>query len=285
MTAIDPLSSSLSPALQSAMSAPTTSVQGTDSDQINQQMFLKLLVAQLENQDPSSPMDSNQFIEQTAQLTMVQRLNDIASASQAQTASNQVLEAASMVGKNVSIQSNDGTPTTTTTARIGGNLSADAPVGTKVSTTANVYSTKGATVPLRIEYTKLPDGNDGTHHWQASVYVSTAQIAGPFTVDFDNSGKLTSSPIQLTTTQLDAVPGSTGDWNPTGIKLDEGTASDPNGLHTSSGGSTLTLLDQDGSDGQSVQGIVTSVKFLSTGPTLNVGGKDYPLTDVIGVST
>lgn len=285
MTAVDPVSSSLPPGIASAMSAPTTQVQGANSDQMNQQMFLKLLVAQMQYQNPSSPMDSNQFIAQTAQLSMVERLNEIKQLAEAQTMSNNVLEAATMIGKNVSINASNGTPTATLTARIGGNLSADAPVGAKVSTTATVFSAKGATVPLRVEYTKLADSADGSRHWDARVFVSTAQIAGPFKVDFDSSGKLTSSPITLTAQQLDAVPGSTGDWDPRGIKLDEGKATDPNALHTTSGASSLTLLDQDGSDGKAVKGIVTAVKFLSSGPVLNVGGKDYPLSDVIGVST
>lgn len=285
MTAVDPISSSVSPALQAAMSAPTTQLQSATSDQMNQQTFLKLLVAQLQYQDPSKPMDSSQFIAQTAQFTVVERLNALQKLAEATTASNEVLEATAMIGKTVSINAANATPAVTKTVRIGGNLPADAAVGTKVSTTATVYTKKGATVPLRVEYTKLANGGDGSGRWEARVFLSTAQIAGPFKVDFDTNGKPTSSPIVLTTQQLDAVPGSTGNWDPQGIKLDQGSASDPNGLRTTAGASTVTLLGQDGSDGRSVNGIVTSVKFTANGPLLAVGNKDYALADVIGVST
>jgi flagellar basal-body rod modification protein FlgD len=43
---------------------------------VTENMFLKLLVAQLQNQDPTNPADSTQFVTQLAQFqTMEQSLN------------------------------------------------------------------------------------------------------------------------------------------------------------------------------------------------------------------
>ena len=43
---------------------------------VTENMFLKLLVAQLQNQDPTNPADSTQFVTQLAQFqTMQQSLN------------------------------------------------------------------------------------------------------------------------------------------------------------------------------------------------------------------
>ena len=43
-------------------------------------MFLKLLVAQLKYQNPMEPVDSSQFMAQTAQFTMVEKLEAMAAA-------------------------------------------------------------------------------------------------------------------------------------------------------------------------------------------------------------
>jgi flagellar basal-body rod modification protein FlgD len=55
-----------------------------------EEMFLQLLVAQLQNQDPLNPTDSTQFVSQLAQFSELEQViairNDIESAQSAQTA-------------------------------------------------------------------------------------------------------------------------------------------------------------------------------------------------------
>jgi flagellar basal-body rod modification protein FlgD len=70
-------------------------------DQFGKDTFLKLLVAQLKYQNPLSPSDPTQFLAQTAQFSMVEKLNDIASNGTATTTAQQQLAAASLIGKNV----------------------------------------------------------------------------------------------------------------------------------------------------------------------------------------
>ena len=44
--------------------------------------FLKLLVAQLKYQDPTNPTDATQFMSQTAQFTMVEKLDALSTLDQ-----------------------------------------------------------------------------------------------------------------------------------------------------------------------------------------------------------
>jgi len=61
--------------------APTSYDQSLGKD-----AFLKLLVAQLKYQDPQNPADSTQFMSQTAQFTLVERMDQMLTTSQAQSA-------------------------------------------------------------------------------------------------------------------------------------------------------------------------------------------------------
>jgi len=71
--------------------------------------FLKLLVTQLKNQDPLSPMDNAQLTSQLAQIstvTGITQLNDTMTSLSASLGSNQYLQAANLVGHNVLVPGN-----------------------------------------------------------------------------------------------------------------------------------------------------------------------------------
>lgn len=60
------------------VSATGTSTSATQSDavsktQVDYQSFLKLLVAQMKNQDPTNPMDSTQYMAQLAAFSQVEQ--------------------------------------------------------------------------------------------------------------------------------------------------------------------------------------------------------------------
>ena len=70
-----------------------TSLGGTD--------FLTLMLAQLKNQDPTSPVDSNTFLSQLASLSQVQgitQLNTSFSSLSSSLVSNQAMQASSLLG-------------------------------------------------------------------------------------------------------------------------------------------------------------------------------------------
>lgn len=84
----------------SAAASSNSSVSNADSEQ----RFLKLLVTQLNNQDPLNPMQNAELTSQLAQMSTVsgiEKLNTTLSGLVNQTGSNQVLQAASLIGYNV----------------------------------------------------------------------------------------------------------------------------------------------------------------------------------------
>ena len=71
MTTILPVST-VPHAASSGQSSSTGSTTATGAGQ-TQDMFLQLLVAQLENQDPTNPTDSTTFVTQLAQMQQLQQ--------------------------------------------------------------------------------------------------------------------------------------------------------------------------------------------------------------------
>jgi flagellar basal-body rod modification protein FlgD len=69
---------------------------------------MKLLVAQLKYQDPSNPADATQFMAQTAQFTMVEKLTDLADTQQQLVTSQLQFSASNLVGKTVAYIGTDG---------------------------------------------------------------------------------------------------------------------------------------------------------------------------------
>lgn len=80
--------------------APNTSVTNPASA-LGEDAFLKLLVAQLQYQDPMSPSDNQQFIQEQATFSSVEALNSLKSTMTAMQASDQFSQGVSLIGKNV----------------------------------------------------------------------------------------------------------------------------------------------------------------------------------------
>lgn len=101
LTAITPSDST------SALGA-LTSATGSSAD--SEQRFLKLLVTQLNNQDPLNPLDNAQLTSQLAQMSTVSGIEKLNSAFQsllAQSGSSQVLQSASLIGRSVLVPGNE----------------------------------------------------------------------------------------------------------------------------------------------------------------------------------
>jgi len=98
-------------ALQSTLGAATAtkSTTSTTSAADAQDRFLKLLVTQMQNQDPLNPMDNSQVTTQLAQLdtvTGIEQLNKTLGQMAASSAAQQSLQAATLVGRNVLVAGN-----------------------------------------------------------------------------------------------------------------------------------------------------------------------------------
>jgi flagellar basal-body rod modification protein FlgD len=94
MTAIDPTAYTGTPSTKGLPQLDNT-------QQLDENTFLKLLVAQLKYQNPLQPTDPAAFMAQTAQFTQVEKLNQLVQMQQAQQTTGQMLLSSSLVGKSV----------------------------------------------------------------------------------------------------------------------------------------------------------------------------------------
>jgi flagellar basal-body rod modification protein FlgD len=88
--------------LNGAASTSSTSATGSAAEMSDR--FLKLLVTQLKNQDPTNPMQNSELTTQLAQMSTVEGVNKLNSTLDglvAQFKSNQVLQGAALVGRQV----------------------------------------------------------------------------------------------------------------------------------------------------------------------------------------
>ncbi|POH61466.1 flagellar hook capping protein [Cryobacterium zongtaii] len=73
----------------------------TPKQTLDSETFMSLLVAQLRNQDPSAPMDTNQMISQTTQLAMMEKLTALSTTADENFSLQMRTAAAALVGQNV----------------------------------------------------------------------------------------------------------------------------------------------------------------------------------------
>ncbi len=83
----------------------TLAVNGrTASSQLGKDDFLKLLLAQLANQDPTSPMENTEFIAQMAQFSSLEQMTNMSSEFSKLTSMLNSSEAVNTIGKTVEIE-------------------------------------------------------------------------------------------------------------------------------------------------------------------------------------
>ncbi|WP_454170840.1 flagellar hook assembly protein FlgD [Microbacterium maritypicum] len=95
MTTVDPISGTIPPSgVQTGSTTPPTERKKT----LDSEVFLKLLVTQLTNQDPSSPMNTNEMISQTTQLASLEQLTALTATSTESFALSMRQTAAALIG-------------------------------------------------------------------------------------------------------------------------------------------------------------------------------------------
>jgi flagellar basal-body rod modification protein FlgD len=98
------------PATAGAGAAPATT--GAAGKMLGKDDFLKLLLAQLQNQDPSKPMDDSQTIAQMAQFSALEAMQNLQQTIQQSSNVSTLFQAGGMVGKYVQAAQADGTDIT-----------------------------------------------------------------------------------------------------------------------------------------------------------------------------
>jgi flagellar basal-body rod modification protein FlgD len=137
--------------------------------------FLSLLMTQLQNQDPTSPLDSNQFTSELVQFTSVEQqidtnshLTQLIQLTQA----SQIEQSASMIGKPVTVTSSQ-LSLQNSTAAINFNTATAEPVAIAV------YNTAGAEVQTA---TATSSVGANTWTWDGKSATGAAMPDGPYTV-------------------------------------------------------------------------------------------------------
>ena len=100
------------------LSGTTTTDQSGESrvptQTLNQDDFLQLLVTQLSQQDPMNPMKDTDFIAQMASFSSLEQSKEMLTDISALRTEQQLLQANSLIGRLVNVQSADGTLTSGT---------------------------------------------------------------------------------------------------------------------------------------------------------------------------
>jgi flagellar basal-body rod modification protein FlgD len=188
----------------SSSAASSTTLGGTD--------FLTLMLAQLKNQDPTNPVDSNTFLTQLAELSEVQGINGLntsfATLSTSLT-SNQALQASSLLGHQALVSSS-----TVTTSGSGGTVTGSVGVPQTTSDVVlNISNSAGVLVKqidLGAQSAGMTnfswDGSTGTGaKAPADTYTLTAEYAGAA-----QGGTAASTYVNGTVESVSMGSGSTG---------------------------------------------------------------------------
>ena len=97
--------SSIGPTTSSTGTASTTK---TGTQTLGKDDFLKLLVTQLQHQDPLKPMDDTQFMSQMAQFSTLEQMTNMSGEIERLSFSGQVSQAVGMIGRAVTYEKKDG---------------------------------------------------------------------------------------------------------------------------------------------------------------------------------
>lgn len=199
------------------MSVTSTSAASTSSDLLSQtgtnalsglssnfSDFLSLLMTQLQNQDPSSPMDSNQFTSELVQFTGVEQQintnNDLTQLIQLNQAS-QVEQSSAMIGKPVTATSSQLT-LQNSSAQIEFNTASAEPVAIAV------YNSAGAQIQTA---SLTSSAGTNTWTWNGQSANGVSEPDGAYTVSVmsvGTNGTTTSIPFTVTGTATSVINNS-----------------------------------------------------------------------------
>ncbi|WP_423921971.1 flagellar hook capping FlgD N-terminal domain-containing protein [Frigoribacterium sp. 2-23] len=104
---LDGITGTVDPATTAAALAANKATR-TPKQTLDSEVFMQLLVTQLRNQDPSSPMDTNAMISQTTQLAMMEQVTNQTTTANENFSLQMRIAASNLVGKQVSYTGPDG---------------------------------------------------------------------------------------------------------------------------------------------------------------------------------
>jgi len=99
---------------QPASTAPSSQVES----QLGADAFLKLLTTELQNQDPTKPMDDTQSVSQLAQFSALQAQTTLSTQFASFQSNFGVMQSASLVGRQVTVNTTDHNSGSTLTGKV-----------------------------------------------------------------------------------------------------------------------------------------------------------------------
>ena len=209
---------------QQNTSSATAGKTTTEKNSLGQEDFLKLLVAQLQHQDPLNPTDATEFTAQLAQYSQLEQLFNLNSAMDQMTLAqnnSQRISALSLIGKEVLVSGNsfsfDQQP-----VEIGYRVD-----NTVTEGTLRIKDANGKTVDT-IELADLDKGNH-TITWDGKNGEGEFLAQGNYTIDISTKGATDPTTASVTALVRSEV---------TGVKMDDGIPK----LETSSGYYTIDAI-------------------------------------------
>lgn len=162
----------------------SSSNDGLGANGVNADTFLQLLVAQMKYQDPDSPVDSTQFLAQTAAFEEVQELSSLQSSLTSLVSSEQAGAATSMLGQQV------------TGADASGNPVSGVVTGIQLTSSGPVLTVGNGTVPFSsVTSVMSPDSAAaGPSTAAASSTTTTGTTTGTTTTDTTTGASAANSP-------------------------------------------------------------------------------------------
>ncbi len=172
------MANSIEPTNLAALGIASSTQRVNPNEDMGQEDFLELMVAQMRNQNPLEPQSNTEFLGQMAQFSTVdgiQGLQESFSSFATSLSSNQALQASSLVGRKVSVATN------VAELSAGGNVSGSAVLPASVSSLKiSVYDASGNLVrntDMGIQAAgKVPFSWDGTNDAGTALPAGVYQI-------------------------------------------------------------------------------------------------------------
>ena len=202
-----------------AAATPAASNTSSGSTTLNQADFLKLLTAQLQDQDPFNPTDSNQMVSQMSELSEVSGIGDMnatLSGIASKLGSTTTSDALSFVGKTVLTQG------TTAYARTSGGIAGAVKLdGDATGVNVTISDANGNT--LKTLALGAQKAGQVSYDWDGTTSTGASAGDGPFTVSVaaSNGGMTVGShslvwaPVQ--SVSLPSAAGGSPSLNVTGV--------------------------------------------------------------------
>ena len=181
--------------IASSYTSPTPA-KTTGNSAMSKDDFLKLMVAQLQQQDPLNPSDPTQFTAQLAQFSSLEQLinvNGNLSGISSQDALSSRVSAAGLIGKTVQVSGSNLDVASGKAGKITYDLAA-----ASTKTSINVYDTNGKLVDV----VDLGEQSTGTHDFQWDAKSTNGSTASDGTYRFEIIGQDASGKGVSATTNL-----------------------------------------------------------------------------------